>query len=107
MNFLLAQLLEIMPPDNAKVCSSTQQTNKLKKEKKKAEKRFRGDEVCDLNTRIHKAGFSEKDNFGLELFLPKIFFCSSLIRFSCSFFIFCRSSSIFLCSSTIRRRSSA
>lgn len=55
----------------------------------------------------YKVGFNEKDNFGLELFLPKIFFCSSFNLLSWSFFNLCLSSSIFLCSSTIASLSSA
>lgn len=55
----------------------------------------------------YKVGFNEKDNLGLELFLPKIFFCSSFNLFSWSFFNLCLSSSIFLCSSTIASLSSA
>lgn len=55
----------------------------------------------------HERGLRENDNFGLELFLPNIFFCSSFILFSCSFLSFCLSSSIFLCSSIIANLSSA
>lgn len=55
----------------------------------------------------YKVGFNEKDNLGLELFLPRIFFCSSFNLFSWSFFNLCLSSSIFLCSSTIASLSSA
>lgn len=57
--------------------------------------------------RTHIADFSVKHNLGLELFLPRIFFCSSLARFSCSFLILCLSSSISRCSSTIANLSSA
>lgn len=55
----------------------------------------------------HVTGFSVKDNLGLELFFPRIFFCSSLTRFSCSFLILCLSSSIKRCCSTIANLSSA
>lgn len=55
----------------------------------------------------HVTGFSVKDNLGLELFFPRIFFCSSLTRFSCSFLIFCLSSSIKRCCSTMANLSSA
>lgn len=52
-------------------------------------------------------GLRENDNFGLELFFPKITFCSSLTRFSCSLRIRWRSSSIKRCSSIMAKRSSA
>lgn len=58
--------------------------------------------------KVHKAPvLNEKDNFGLELFLPKITFCSSLFRFSCSLRMRWRSSSISRCSSMMANRSSA
>lgn len=61
---------------------------------------------CDAAT--HKApGFKENDNFGLELFLPNMTFCSSLTLFSCSLRIRWRSSSISRCSSMMAKRSSA
>jgi len=57
---------------------------------------------------IHSdSGLSAKDSRGRELFFPKIFFCSSLTRLSCSRFIRWRSSSIKRCSSTMANRSSA
>lgn len=59
------------------------------------------------NQQTHVTGFNVKLSFGLELFFPRIFFCSSLMRFSCSLRIFWRSSSIFRCSSTIASLSSA
>lgn len=55
----------------------------------------------------HVTGFSVKDNLGLELFFPRIFFCSSFTRFSCSFLILCLSSSIKRCCSTMANLSSA
>lgn len=61
----------------------------------------------DIDTRTHVTGFNVKDNLGLELFLPRILFCSSLTRFSCSFLIRCLSSSINRCSSTMANLSSA
>jgi len=66
-----------------------------------------GTSVSTYCAHVHVTGFSEKDNLGRELFFPRIFFCSSLTRFSCSFLSLCLSSSIFLCSSTIANLSSA
>ena len=50
---------------------------------------------------------SENESFGRAFPLPKIFFCSSLLRLSSFFFIFCFSCSIFICSSIILSLSSA
>ena len=55
----------------------------------------------------HGCLLREKDSLGLAFFFPKIKYCSSRIRFSCSRCIRCRSSSIFLDCSTMAKRSSA
>lgn len=56
--------------------------------------------VNKLQSLQHKVQM-ENDILGRALFLPKMIFCSSRVRFSCSRLIFCRSSSILRCSSTI------
>ena len=50
---------------------------------------------------------NEKDSLGRAFFLPRIKYCSSRMRFSCSRCMRCRSSSILRCCSTIAKRSSA
>jgi len=50
---------------------------------------------------------NEKESLGRAFFLPRIRYCSSRMRFSCSRCMRCRSSSILRCCSTIAKRSSA